>query len=117
MLQFFFFFTANNTLILRIKDRLKREGVLFRIHLDNGTRNDFYRWILCIFMYIYIKKKKKNNKKENNTHLESIRNEIESSLSNLDLIPPRLEGSSQKIEPPMVASFNIKNYLEKRRWP
>lgn len=67
-------------------------------------------------MYIYIKKKKKNNKKENNTHLESIRNEIESSLSNLDLIPPRLEGSSQKIEPPM-ASFNIKNYLEKRRWP
>lgn len=68
-------------------------------------------------MYIYIKKKKKNNKKENNTHLESIRNEIESSLSNLDLIPPRLEGSSQKIEPPMVASFNIKNYLEKRRWP
>lgn len=71
MLQFFFFFTTNNTLILRIKDRLKREGVLFRIHLDNGTRNDFYRWILCIFMYIYIKKKKKNNKKENNTHLES----------------------------------------------
>lgn len=54
MLQFFFFFTTNNTLILRIKDRLKREGVLFRIHLDNGTRNDFYRWILCIFMYIYI---------------------------------------------------------------
>lgn len=64
MLQFFFFFTTNNTLILRIKDRLKREGVLFRIHLDNGTRNDFYRWILCIFMYIYIYIKKKEEEEQ-----------------------------------------------------